>query len=399
MSSPRPASATSDVDWIATNQAYLDVALQGLRLRLQRRVRWLRHRWQPDPLQGHPEVISDQQADGLLAGEDWTAEHRFYTKDEAAVAISHALRETEQQLAVLTASTREAGIPLALGLLARFCGLTTFEQQVVLLCFAPECDPAFAELYAYVQDHPSPRYSRTPHLAVSLFVEDEKTRNLAANSFLPDAPLRRFALLNFEPGPFPATALTARPLHLAARIADYLRGVNRLDTQVAGLLQPVHAVPLAASQQDLAKRLVQVLQAKAPAIRALNLVGASGVGKQAVAQAVCAQLGMQLARVVLTRLPTAGPEQRRVFRRSAARSRFVAARLLCRYIHPERGREMLGSRYPCPDRTSARDGVCGFGRPLAGRTAVDGRCRAQADSGRATSALAARLGRDEAHGN
>jgi SpoVK/Ycf46/Vps4 family AAA+-type ATPase len=104
-------------------------------------------------------------------------------------------------------------------------------------------------------------------------------------------------------------------LHLAARIADYLRGVNRLDTQVADLLQPAPNTPLASSQQDLAKRLVQVLQAQAPTPRALNLVGAPGVGKQAVARAVCAQMGMQLARVNLTRLPTAGPEQRQIFRR------------------------------------------------------------------------------------
>ena len=314
MSSPKPASAASDVDWIAANQAYLDVALQGLRLRLQRRVRWLRHRWQPDPLQGHPEVISDQQADGLLAGEDWVAEQRFYIEDGDAAALSQSLRAADNQLLGLTTSMRDARRSAALPLLAHLCGLNSFEQQVLLLCFAPECDPTFAELYAYVQDHPSRKYA-TAHLAVSLFGEDEKTRRLAPNSFLPDAPLRRFALLDLEPGPFPATALTSRPLRLDPRIADYIRGRNRLDTQVADLLQPAPNTPLASSQQDLVKRLVQVLQAKAPAPRTMNLVGASGIGKQAVAQAVCAQLGMQLARVVLTRLPTAGPEQRQVFRR------------------------------------------------------------------------------------
>ena len=314
MSSPQSASTASGLDWSAANQAYLDLALQGMRLRLQRRVRWLRQQWKTDPLQGHPDVISDQQADGLLVGEDWSAEHHFYATDETAATISQALRDTEQRLARLSASFQETGIPPAPLLLAKVCGLSVFDQQVLLLCFAPEIDPAFAELYAYVQDHPSRRYA-TPYLALSLFGEDEKTRRLAPNSFLPDAPLRSFALLSFEAGPFPGTALMARPLHLATRIADYLRGVNRLDTRVADLLQPVPDTPLASSHHDLADRLVQRLKAKPPVLHTFNLVGAAGVGKQTVARAVCARLGMQLTRVALNHLPASGPEQRQMFRR------------------------------------------------------------------------------------
>ncbi len=312
MSSPRPASAVSGPDWIAANQAYLDVALQGLRLRLQRRVRWLRHRWQPDPLQGHPEVISDQQADWLLAGEDWTAEQRFYAEDSAAASLSQALRDSEQQLIALAESGRKEGMPPAPDLLAHLCGLSAFEQQVLLLCFAPECDPTFAELYAYLQDHAGRKYA-TAHLAVSLYAEDEKTRHLAPDSFQADAPLRRLALVELEPGPFPATALSARPLRLAPRIVDYLRGHNRLDNRTSDLLQPLPAAPLSASQQNLVQRLVKMLQARAPAPRTLNLVGAPGAGKQAVARGVCTRLGLQLVRIDPARLPGTGPEQQRVF--------------------------------------------------------------------------------------
>jgi DNA polymerase III delta prime subunit len=313
MNTPRPTVASTDFDWETANQAFLDVALQELRLRLQRRVLWLRRQWHPDPLKGHPEVISDQLVDWLLKGENWQAEQHFYAEDTQAAALGQAIDAANIRLVTLAASMTYAQRPAALPVLAHLCGLSPFEQQVVLLCFAPQVDPGFAELYAYVQDHAARKFA-TARLAVTLFAEDEQARHTALDSFMPESPLRRLAILDVEPGPFPATALASRPLHLASRIADYLRGRNRLDSQVADLLQSVPDAPLTSSQQDLAERLVRLLKDRRTLAGTLNLVGEAGIGKQNVAREVCARLGLQLARIDPDRLHAGATEQHQLLR-------------------------------------------------------------------------------------
>ena len=69
--------------WFVDNQSYLGTQLRRLRLVLQRRVLWLRRRWRNDPL--HPYqgmVISEAQADWLLAGGDRKAEASFHQDDQ-----------------------------------------------------------------------------------------------------------------------------------------------------------------------------------------------------------------------------------------------------------------------------------------------------------------------------
>jgi ATP-dependent 26S proteasome regulatory subunit len=310
--------------WAAANQSYLDGALEGLRLRLRRRTRWLRQLWQPGDLHGHPQVVSDEQADRLLIGEIREAEQQFYQEDREAAAVGRALRKTEQNAGELAAAMERAGAPPALLLLGDLFGLNDFERQVVLLCLAPALDPSFAELYAYVQDHAARPYA-TPHLALDLFAGDAEYRRLARESFLPDAPLRRFALIELEPGSLPAAALTARPLHMPSRVADYVRGVDRLDVQASALLQPVPTAPLSRSQSEAAERLARMVELEAPGPLVVNLTGAPGVGKQAMADRVCTLLGMRLFRVDPLQLRP-GSEQRQVRRlleREAALSRLA----------------------------------------------------------------------------
>ena len=58
-------------DWQAINRQYLDLQVARLRLRLERRITWLRTRWKHDPLQTYAsEVISDARADSHLDHQD-----------------------------------------------------------------------------------------------------------------------------------------------------------------------------------------------------------------------------------------------------------------------------------------------------------------------------------------
>jgi ATP-dependent 26S proteasome regulatory subunit len=299
---PQPTFETQEattLDWSEANRLYLEGRLYDLRLRLQRRVRWLRRQWHvDDPLQGHPEVITEQQADWRLAGEDREAEARFYRQDEHCRQISEALTQTAQELDDLAAAMVESGAPPALVLLGTLFNLSDFERHLLVLALAPTWDPAFADLYAYVQDHANLRYP-TLHLAQRLFASDVAGVDAAHNSLLPEASLRRFALLTVEPPPWPAMPDASRPLKLPARVADYLRGINRLDSQVIDLLHPLAPAPLPASQRAVVDRVARLLAARRTQLPVVNLIGPAGVGKQAVAAAICEELGLQLHRLTL----------------------------------------------------------------------------------------------------
>lgn len=307
--------ATS-LSWAALNWAFLEAELHCLRLQLQRRILWLRQQWQQDPLQAYQEqVISDAQVDQWLATEERSAEFRFYEQDAEAVALTQAIADTQQTLKQQGQIWREAGTLPALDLLVQLFGLTSFDRQVLLLGLAPDFDPSFGRLYAYVQDDVTCKYA-TPHLALTLFGGEGKAWIMHRDRFLPNAPLRRFQFILLESGRSPATPITAQPMRLDERIADYLRGTNRLDERIASLLRPLPGVPLSESQERLVERLqswlMREIQQGQGAV--LNLIGASGVGKRAVAKALGDRLGLHLYRLDERQLPPSGSDRQEILR-------------------------------------------------------------------------------------
>lgn len=304
---------SAETRWAEINRAYLDLELRRLRLLLQRRVLWLRALWKHDPLQGYkPMVISEVEADALLAGEDRHAESHFYEENPEVAAITESIAQVEQELERQRQSWSDArGMP-PLDTLVRLFGLTSFERETLLLCLALELDPAFERLYAYVQDEVARKYA-TAHLALTLFA-GERSHTLAEtpsslqrdprNSFLPEAPLRGFRIVYIDRPSAPASAALARPLRMDERVVDFLRGMNRLDERVADLLKPLPPSPVAPSHQELIDRLVRSREWRASGApwTPLNLVGPRGAGKRAIARALCEKLGLGLYQLDVKRL-------------------------------------------------------------------------------------------------
>ena len=302
------------ISWNAANRALLDAEMRRLRRLLQRRVLWLRRLWKHDPLQGYSGmVVSDERADGLLETADPEDEARFQREDPEALALAAGIDAAARQAEELRRSLIEAGAPAAIDLLADLVDLVPFDREVLLLCLAPEFDPDFERLYAYVQDDVGRKHA-TPHLALSLFVPGGPTEEepwLAARGrFQPDAPLRRFRLVALEPGA-PGAAPGSRPLRIEERVAAYLLGVNRPDERLRELLRPTPTLPLAPALQDFARDLAGWLQSETRRGRppALNLVGPPGSGRLAVARSLCDHLGLDLLRLDPARLPLTGPDR------------------------------------------------------------------------------------------
>lgn len=306
----------STVSWHQANYRYLQGELRRLRLILQRRVLWLRKQWKQDPLQTYQGlVISDAQADRLLAGENRQAEGRFYHEDREASAITRSITEVERDLGEQGHAFTEAGKPPAIDMLLHLFGLTSFARNVILLCLAPELDPTFERLFAYIQDDATRKYT-TPHLALTLFGGEGESWLTARESLMPHAVLRRFRLVTLEPGPLPGAAPSTCPLRLGERVADYLMGVNRLDERIAELLPPMPPTLLTPHQSDLLDRLYNRIEAdgRQGPWPAINMIGPPGAGKRALARALCERLGLQLYGLNVAGIPASGPERQELFR-------------------------------------------------------------------------------------
>jgi len=275
--------------------------MRRLRLRLRRRVLWLRRQWQHDPLRNfQASVISDEQADWLLNDEDRPAEARFYSEDTRAAEVSQAIEETERKLAAQLGRFTEGEARPALEVIGRQFGLNAIERDVLLVCLAPIAEPAFVRLYGYVQDDVNKTYA-TPHLALSLF--PEYSPQSIQDCFAPDAPLRRFSLVNIDH--------RTRALSLDERIIAYLNGSNRPDRRVAEWLRQIPPTLFASSNRELVEKVCRWLRSRprGEPSPALNLVGAAGVGRRAVARAIADRLGFQIGQLNLRSQPAFESEE------------------------------------------------------------------------------------------
>lgn len=190
----------------------------------------------------------------------------------------------------------------ALVLLSQQFGLSTFDQQLLLLCAALELDTEIAALCAKAQDHPNRPYP-TFALALTLFDQPDWSVVLA------DEPLRYWQLI--EVTLHPTTPLTVSALRADMRVVNYLKGVNRLDERLANLISPMQtksSSELPPSQQATVDEIIVALTRAGrssgpyPVIQLLSC--ADSIGQRQLAEATATQLGLRLYRLPIAQLPT-----------------------------------------------------------------------------------------------
>ena len=174
----------------------------------------------------------------------------------------------------------------ALVLLGQQLGLSSFEQDVLLLCAAPELDMRVASLCAQAHSDASRAY---PTFALALALFDEPVWDALS----PDRPLRYWRLIEIsQPG---GTPLTASPLRADERLVSYLKGLNRLDDRLSTVLFAVPAgdvTALAPSQLDVVNEVLWHWQHTSVSVGlpVAQLLGTDPASKLLVAQALAAVL-------------------------------------------------------------------------------------------------------------
>jgi AAA+ superfamily predicted ATPase len=177
-------------------------------------------------------------------------------------------------------------MPPLLEQIGRTFALSRFEQALLLLCAAVEFDGRLAELCGAAQgnaQHVQPTFS----LALSLLPDAHWS------ALLPDAPLRRWRLVEVGPG----KTLAFSPLRIAERVLHELVGLPHLDPRLARMVVPVeHDTPLPPSHQRLADQIVVAWTDNAADTRlpVVYLTGSDPATRQSIAAAACAERGRQL---------------------------------------------------------------------------------------------------------
>lgn len=242
-----------------------------------------------------------------MAAASWQTENQQYLTAAVEVirrrlewaAAPEADRQTAeirvQQAAQLCQSASDRLTdPSSLELIALAFGLSPFERDLLLLGAALELNGAIAPLCAALQGD-----SHRPYPTFSLALDCLPDPHWSA--LTPDAPLLRWRLLEVGTG----TAFTTSPLRIDRRILNYLVGIDHIDERLRSLLESVPVTDdLVPSHRQIVKRIGHlwrpIQQGPRPVVQ---LVGADGHEKRAIAAAACHGAGLRLMALDANWLP------------------------------------------------------------------------------------------------
>lgn len=205
----------------------------------------------------------------------------------------------QQQRGDPTEEEQAPEMPPALAALCRTFGLSDFERDVLLLCAGIELDASFASLCAQWYGQTQRTY---PTFGMALAILPDAHWS----ALTPAAPLRYWRLLDLLPG----SGLTQSQLRIDERVVHFLTGVQHLDEQLMGFVEPVRQeMILVPSQETLAKQMVSIWsRTQDDRLPVIQLCGTEHDGQRAIATAVCNTLQTSLYALGAHVLPTTAHE-------------------------------------------------------------------------------------------
>ncbi|MBV9301617.1 MAG: ATP-binding protein [Acidobacteriaceae bacterium] len=190
--------------------------------------------------------------------------------------------------------------------LARLFELTAFELDCLLICLAPELDPRYERLYAYLQDDVTKRRPSVD-LVLNLLSSSIEEKLSNRGHFIHTAPLIRNSLLHiFEDPSQPHPTRLSKYLRIDERIVDYLLHSDELDSRLLSYStcqRPKTELDSLVLASDIKNRVRSLARRRTgePSL-IVYLQGAYGSGKRATAEALCRDLNLRLLTITGKRL-------------------------------------------------------------------------------------------------
>jgi SpoVK/Ycf46/Vps4 family AAA+-type ATPase len=180
-------------------------------------------------------------------------------------------------------------------------------MDCLLICLAPEIDPRYERLYAYLQDDVTKRRPSVD-LVLNLLCATIESKMEGRQRFLYNAPLVRHRLLQlFEDPSQPQPTLLGRYLKVDERIVNYLLESDDPDSRLQAYLkrvEPKSELDSLVMASETKARLARLLGDPEARRVILYLQGPYGSGKQITAEALCRAMDLALLVVDGKRLVT-----------------------------------------------------------------------------------------------
>jgi AAA+ superfamily predicted ATPase len=273
------------------------------------RVRWAVLRARAHGLNPDDEFrglyISETQVDALLdcdLGHSlWPAPNGQKTELAQWPAILAGARQRWQ---ARTAAGRAAGCEMRLDDLITAFELSPAEVDAFLISLAPELDPRYERLFAYLQDDVT-RKRPAVDLVLNLLTDSFQEKLHLRRLFYDDGRLLQARLLVcFADGAAREPTLLAHYLRPASRVVEHLLGHSGVDSRLAkvawlsdtGAWQPAPAIPSPLTSEQIA-RLVQPAPSAAQRPPLFAFMGGYGAGKRETALRLAQAAGQPLLTV------------------------------------------------------------------------------------------------------
>jgi hypothetical protein len=322
----------------AALRAYRDSAehladeLAWLDLRIRHRIAQFRDSlkaWERSTT-GQQMFISHDEVDWLLGVE---SDRATETSDYA-----HAAEAWRRHVDARVALSLEQGVGLSLTQLAQMFHLAPIEQQALVACLAPELDPKYDKLYAYLHDDVT-RKRPSARLVLDLLCAARAER-WSVRAFLTDhGMLLRAGLLQAidDPASISGASDLARFLRIDAPILNFILGVNGIDPRFehALTLLPAETEARAPAVDADSARRMQALMARefgatpgASGRLVVNLHGSNTLDARALVLETCRPLARPLLCIDLDSLVSGQPDPEPALRYALRQSLLLQAPVL-----------------------------------------------------------------------
>jgi hypothetical protein len=229
----------------------------------------------------------------MTTGTDWVDVNRRAMQDALGQVRVHLQNHVDRPSGIERAKAEEPAVAAesALGLVQQIFSLTPFETCVLVLCAGVELDAGVPLLCAAASGDPT-RTEPTFSLALAA-LPDAHWSALA-----PDAPLRRWHLIEPVAVSGAATLLTRAPLRVDERVLHFLVGLDAPDTTLLGRLLRLSAPAdtLPAHHEARARQVADLWSGRSPFVQ---LIGdgetATEIAARAAALLGCAARQLDVA--------------------------------------------------------------------------------------------------------
>jgi SpoVK/Ycf46/Vps4 family AAA+-type ATPase len=281
-------------DAFINNRDYLETELARLDLLIRGEVVRFRQRSREEQMDGFRGVfISESEVDQLLRAAD-----QEQSPDEELKRLRDQAGTLRDQIRQRRQAASEKGTYLSLAHLAHIFHLSPVEEDLILICLAPEIDLKYERLYAYLQDDLTRRLPSVG-LALKLLCNSTAESDQARALFAPQSVTFRAQLLHLQVA-YDASSLGSG-LKLDERITRFLLGTGGVEKELSPCIKPLpspvefHALRWPDSlKTDLLNLTRDYLQSEPKQFRKLiyNFHGPAGTGRKTLAAALCRQSGI-----------------------------------------------------------------------------------------------------------